>query len=907
MVKRVPDIDERDRHISPVNLSKEEPGLDVEIDEEELGEVEELEDGSAILHIEGDEDPEDNPEFLVNLAEVIDETELTRIASELVELIENDRRARQKRDEKYQEGLRRTGLGDDAPGGAAFEGASKVVHPILAESCVDFESRAIKELFPAAGPVKTNIIGKKTEEKLQRADRKATYLNWQMTRQMSEYRPTLEQILTQVPMAGSQYQAFWWSKDCRRPKTEFVPCDDVLLPYACTDFYSSHRVTRVLHLTKEEIQRRVDNGMYRDVLDSIAPPTIDKTAAGEANDKIEGRTEDAFNEDGLRDVYEIYANISFEDDKETDGEAAPYIITIDKYTDSVLAVYRNWEESDVERNKLHWMVEWQFIPWRGAYALGLPHLIGGLSAAATGSLRALLDSAHINNVASAIKLKSGKTSGQSITVEPGQVAEIDGPAGADDIRKVMMPMPYNQPSTVLFQLLGWLTEAGKGVIATTEESIANVGDRTPVGTTMAMVEQGSHTYSAIHARLHYAQARALEILCRINSKFMEDSVTVEELGELVVGRVDFVNSKDIQPVSDPNIFSESQRYAQVQGIAQVRSMFPELGWNNHAIATRMMRRMKVEEIDEILPPEKKPQNLNPVGENVAAMQGTPLLAMPYQNHLAHISVHIDLCKNPNFANPILGAKLLPAMLEHIKQHIGFLYSEMMNVKVGFNQKAGEIATRELEREMADAQDEVLAELDQVMAKLMPELQQLAQLAEQFAPKPIMDPSVEATKEVAMADIQRKTNRDRVELQIMQDESQQRVQIEHEKQQVEIAKNTEDNQQHQMTELAKNHEDNQTQQWIAAMKQQSEEQMHRMDMQMKQFMESVQAMLQQNGQRLQMVQDAQIHTMDKAIDVQEADKDREISREQSDADREFNREQSDADRKAAAQSKPEKKE
>lgn len=892
VTKRVPDLRKVDDDTPPEAVEAELPEDDITDSE-----VEELPDGSAVVKIEGDKEDVDDPEFLKNLADgVIEEGTLSKVALELTDLIEKDRQARKKRDEKYEEGLRRTGLGDDAPGGAGFEGASKVVHPILAESCIDFESRAIKELFPANGPVKTQIIGKKSEEKLRRADRKATYLNWQTTVQMSEYRPTLEQILTQVPMGGSQYQAFYWDPRMRRPRTEFVPIDDMLLPYACTDFYSSHRVTRVLRLTQEEVDRRVVNGLYRDVLTDSAPTNLDNTAAGEANDKIEGREETAFNEDGLREFYEVQANLEFEDDDLADG-IAPYLITIDKHTDKVVAVYRNWDEDDVEKNKLHWIVEWQFIPWRGAYALGLPHLIGGLSGAATGALRALLDSAHINNAASAIKLKSGKSSGQNLTVEPGQIAEIDGPAGADDIRKVMMPMPYNQPSTVLFQLLGWLTDAGKSVIATTEESLSNVGDRTPVGTTMAMVEQGSQTYSAIHARLHHAQARALGILCRINRQYMEDEVVIEELGELVVGRADFENNQDIIPVSDPNIFSESQRYAQVQGIAQVKAMFPELGWNNHAIATQMLRRMKVEDVDAILPPEKKPENLNPVGENVAALAGTPLLAMTYQNHLAHISVHIDFCKNPNFGNPVLGAKLIPTMLEHIKQHIGFLYSEMMAVKTNFTQDGPKTSTREMEVKMAEVQDEVMAELDQIMASLMPELQALQQLAEQMAPKPMMDPSIEATKEVAMKDIERKTARDNAELEIQRNEAQRRGDVELAKEQTKVSMNTQDNQQHQQTELAKNHEDNMTQQWIAQFQAAQEQQAQQTQAKIDGFLEQFRLMLENKGQQTQMMVDMVTHQNDQQAAAEQAEADRQHQSQEHKADIEAN----------AAQAKHEPKE
>lgn len=820
--KTLPDIAEKDRHIAPIVQKGDEDDADKETNGEDIledDEMEENEDGSVTFKLKGDKDVRTSPDFLENLAEdLLSEETLQGISTELVDLIEKDRESRKKRDEKYKEGLRRTGLGDDAPGGAGFDGASSVVHPILAESCIDFESRAIKELFPASGPVKTLIVGKKTEEKIARADRKATYLNWQMTKQMSEYRPELEQLLTQVPMGGSQYQKFWYDTRKGRPSTCFVSIDDILLPFSSTDFYGSQRMTHVQHVTAAELESRVDSGLYRDVLNSYtAPAGIEQTASAKANDKIEGKEQDAYNDDGLRDVYEICAYLELDDDNLTGGKRAPYIITIDEHTDKVLAIYRNWDESDKKKCKLDWMVEWKFIPWRGAYAIGLPHLIGGLSGAATGALRALLDSAHINNSATLVKLKSGKSSGQNISVEPTEIAEIEGPAGADDIRKVMMPMPYNQPSTVLFQLLGWLTDAGKGVIATAEEAMSNIGDRTPVGTTMAMVEQGSHTYSAIHARLHHSQAKAMEILCRINSQFLEDEVVVEELGELVVSRADFVNTHDIVPVSDPNIFSETQRYAQLQGVAQVKAMFPQQPFDDNVIARRMLKRMRVEDVDEILPPTKKPQNMNPVAENVAAMMGTPLMAMPPQDHMAHIIAHLEFAASPIFGSELLGVKMLPTMIEHIKQHIGFYYSNTMGDVTHFADKAGKVPTKQLEKEIAQVQQTVLASMNRQLDPVLTGLRQLQATAAKITPPPPVDPSIKATQDVAMADIARKKAYDDAKLEIMREEAQFKPKDAETKHQTSVLMNQQDNQQHQETELLKNQGDNQTNQWIAAMK------------------------------------------------------------------------------------------
>lgn len=869
--KKLPDIAEQDRHIGPIT-----DGVEVEVEDDPIlsENIEELPDGSAIITMEGDEESE-TPEFLENLAEYMEETELGKLSLGLIELVDADREAREKRDEKYKDGLRRTGLGDDAPGGAGFDGSSKVVHPILAESCVDFEARAIKELFPPSGPVKTQIIGKVTEAKMDRADRKARYLNYQMTKSMSEYRSELEQLLTQLPMGGSQYQKFWYDTEYKRPRTCFVPIDDVLLPYANSDFYSAHRVTHVLHLTDHELERRMASGMYRDLDLSTASDSGEQTATAEANDKIEGKQKSGTNEDGLRQVYEIqvYLELDAEDDDIANGEKAPYLITIDEESGKVLSIYRNWAEEDQARRKLQWMVEYKFIPWRGAYAIGLPHLIGGLSAAATGALRALLDSAHLNNSATMLKLKSGKQSGQSINVNPTEVAEIDAPAGTDDIRKVMMAMPYNQPSPVLFQLLGWLTDAGKGVVSTTQESMANAGDRTPVGTMMAMVEQGAVIYSAIHARLHHSQSMALDIMCRINYSFMDDEQTVAELDELMVKREDFENNNDVIPVTDPNIFSETQRFAQMQGVAQVMQLFPQEAFDHNYIARTMLKRMRLEDVDAILPERKKPQNMNPIGENVAAMQGTPLLALPKQNHIAHMMAHLEFAGNPVFGSPQLGMKSIPILIEHIKQHLGFFYSETIDANSGFSAEAGNIPTTEMELNLMQTQDAIMEQFTAQLTPILTGLQQLEQKAQEMAPKPPQDPSIAATVEVAMADIERKKAYDQAKLQIEQAESQARVQNDQAKLQVSVDNNAMDNRQHQQTELAKNHEDNMTAKWVAAMKEQQTEIMEQMRLQQNIFMEQMRAMMDAENEKVRITSELVKH-----------DKDVELQREQGEADR-----------------------
>jgi len=329
------------------------------------------------------------------LAEEFDEDILEALANEYLDLIDVDKESRKQRDKQYEEGLRRTGLGKDAPGGATFDGASKVVHPIMAEACVDFAASSSKELLPPEGVVKSSIKGNADRIKEEVADRKVSFLNWQLSEQIPEYRDEMEQLLTQLPLGGSQFLKWRFDTEQKRPLCEWVPIDAILLPYASTNFYTAQRVTEVQDITEDVFLQRVEQGIYRDIDSQYTSDAAinDMTLATKANNKIEGRDDPGKNIDGLRRIYEITCFMRLEDDSLTDGRRAPYILTIDESTGKVLALYRNWEANDEKLEKLDWYVEFKFIPWRGAYAIGLPHLIGGLSAALTGALRALLDAA----------------------------------------------------------------------------------------------------------------------------------------------------------------------------------------------------------------------------------------------------------------------------------------------------------------------------------------------------------------------------------------------------------------------------------------------------------------------------------------------------------------------------------
>jgi hypothetical protein len=763
-----------DRFVEPVeneqNLESDESVYEI-FDEDSS--VEELPDGSAIVKLDDMKGPEENPDFYENLADKLEDYELDKIALKYLDLIEKDKQAREERDKQYEEGIRRTGLGHDAPGGAQFMGASKVVHPVMAEACVDFAARAIKELFPPDGPVRTKIIGEMTEEKVATAERKRDYMNWQLTEQIEEYRDEQEQMLTQLPLGGSQFLKLWYDEQKKRPCAEFVPIDNIYLPFASGNFYTASRITEVQDITEEEFELRVANNLYKDVDLYSTTQTPDESKAQKATDKIEGRSSKSDNIDGIRRVYHIFTWLELEDDTYSKGDRAPYILMIDENESAVIGLYRNWEDGDDTCTKLDWIIEFKFIPWRGAYAIGLPHLIGGLSAALTGALRALLDSAHINTAPTMLKLKGAKISGQSTTIEPTQVSEIEGAPGVDDVRKIAMPVPFNPPSPVLFQLLGYLSDAAKGVVTTSEEKIANITSNAPVGTTQALIEQGAAVFSSIHARLHDSQRRVFRVLARLNRWYVEEQRKNEIVADLNITSEDFKTNSDIIPVSDPHIFAESQRYAQIQTLAARAQANPDL-YNRLAVEKRILKQIKLPDVNEVLPDPQEVKEMNPALENVAMTLGKPVGAFPKQDHLAHFQVHLAYLQDPLYGgNPIMAPTFLPAVLEHLKQHLTMWYLNQMDGYTSaaldrpFNIMKIEPIIREAQQLLAAAGQHVHQDANEQLANIGPLIQQALETLQKMKAQQPLDPSIQALVQTQMAETQRKTAKDQADAQIKQ--------------------------------------------------------------------------------------------------------------------------------------------
>ena len=738
-------------------------------------------------------------DFYDNLVETLSPEEETKLASKYAELYQRDKAARENRDKLYAEGIRRTGLGDDAPGGAAFDGASRAVHPGLNEACIDFAARAMRELFPPAGPVKQKIDGKVTKDKVQRAERKTRHMNFQLTKEVAEYRNVLEQVLTQAPLAGVGFIKFYPDFVRKRPACEFVRLDAVYLPYSAGDFYTAQRVGHRQLLTEYEFEQRVSSGMYIDVDYAIAVSDPENTQVQSAMDKVEGKQSTGYNEDGLREIVEFYCYENINDDG-----IAPYIITLDVSTDKLLSVYRNWEEGDETKAKMDWLIKFGFLPWDGPLEIGLTHAIGGLSAAATGSLRALLDSAHIQNSMSGIILKGAGVTGQSKRAQPTQLVEMKAPPGMDDIRKVVHPFPFNGPSGTLLELLQFLDTQMRGVVRTAVDQ-SDDNPNIPVGTKLASIEQGLVVYSSIHARMHAAQAKVLEVLHRINKMYMESEYD-PELG--FATKEDYEADIDVQPVSDPNIFSDFQRAGQNTLLRELSMEAPDL-FDRRAIYKRILTASRVPDIDEVMP-DKGAQDQNPATENIMMAMGTPVMALPDQDHLAHLQVHLDFANSPALGqSPVVSPTFAPLFIEHAKQHILFYYGQLLRERVesalgvdiqAIQDEDPEIA-KKLSQAVAAASPLVLTDLVAHVKGVIPIVEQAQQYVQSMQPPPPQDPTQVAAQQV-QADAKAKADKTQADVEAKRETNATNLKV------AEIKANT---------DMQKNRDDNETALTIASMR------------------------------------------------------------------------------------------
>lgn len=625
-------------------------------------------------------------EFDANLADEISAKELSRKAQQLVVTYEGDREARSDWEERYKAGLRTV----DPDGGMSEEedarasrGLSTVVHPMIAEAATQFNARAIAELYPSGGPVKTVIVGDPNDEAEEQARRVRDFMNFQITQEMPEYFPDLDKMLFQLPLVGHAFKKVWWDANLERQCSKFVKAEDLVVAPESTDLYTSPRYTHVIRMPKNDYNKYVEAGWYLQTDytgDSIDP-------SGDTASDIEGI--DPYGQDSTdkvmtlleMHVYESFDGVDGyeESDEESNEVALPYVITIDYDTEKVVSVRRNWDADDQKQKRLDWFVSYPFLPGVGFYGFGLYHLIGGLGKAATGSLRALLDSAAFANMQGGFKLK-GRVTGGELQINPGEFADLD--ATVDDVNKAIMPLPFKEPSGALFNLLGFITDAGKRFANTSDMNVGDVNPNAPVGTTVALIEQGSKAFSAIHKRLHYAQGQEFKLLAKLNAKYLAEEFSFSLSGSSsTIYAADFDDRIDIIPVSDPNIFSTAQRIAQAQAVMQMANAAPQLH-DIYEAYKRMYEAIRIPNADEVL---KKPQEavrLDPIDENMSLMYGKPIRAFPEQDHDAHIAVHMQFIRDPSLAgNP--GVKTMqPLLIAHIAEHVALLYRQRMQAAIG---------------------------------------------------------------------------------------------------------------------------------------------------------------------------------------------------------------------------------
>ena len=627
------------------------PGTDEEVN------IEMMEDGSAIV---GEQERQIESGFEANLAEYLDDSSLGLISSDLLASYEEDLTSRKEWSETYTKGLDLLGLKYNERT-QPFAGASGVTHPLLAESVTQFQAQAYKELLPAGGPVRTQIIGKITKAKEEQAERIKDYMNYQIMHVMNEFDPEVDQMLFYLPLAGSTFKKIYYDDTLGRAVAKFVPADNLVVPYTATDLEQSERVTHVIKKSENEIRKLQVTGFYRDVDIQIYDG---KDRIAEQERKISGIQKVGYSSEEYT-LLEIHANLDIPGFENEDGIKIPYIITIDEGSGKVLSIYRNYKEDDNLFKKQEYFVHYKFLPGLGFYGLGLIHMLGGLSRTATSALRQLIDAGTLANLPAGFKARGLRIKDDDSPLQPGEFRDVDAPSG--DLRQGLLPLPYKGADPTLFQLLGFCVQAGKEFATVADQKIGDsVGANAPVGTTMAVMERGMRVMSAIHKRLHYAQRIEFKLLAKIFAESLDPSYPYEVTGDVqAIKATDFDDRIDILPVSDPTIFSMSQRVTLAQTQLQLAQAAPQMH-NMYEAYRRMYQAMGVQNVDSILPIPTPPQPKDPGIENGSSLLGKPLTAFRNQNHLAHIEAHQAFFSSTLVKNNLQTMTILES---HVMEHL----------------------------------------------------------------------------------------------------------------------------------------------------------------------------------------------------------------------------------------------
>jgi hypothetical protein len=622
-------------------------------------------DGGATVEV-GEEEEID---FYANLAEVIDEQDLGRIAIELRQMYEADKASRSDWEEMYAKGLDLLGLKLQEKT-QPFRGAANAAHPLLTEAIVQFQAQAFKELMPAGGPVRTEIMGKETADKVQQAARVQDFMNYQVTHVMREYTPEFDQLLFYTGYGGSTFKKVYYDAQLGRMVSKLVLANDLYIPYNGSSVIAQcPRVTHRIAMDANEFRKRVVAGEYVDIdLEAEQQPT-DSTQIAKATDKIVGiRPSDAAEEIFLLEM-QVDLDIPGFEDLDEDGEPTkiklPYVVTFSEDSLRVLGVRRNWKEGDELKRRRNYFVHYVLVEGLGAYGLGFVHLIGSLSRGATSALRQLLDAGTLANLPAGFKAKGARIADSDNPIQPGEWRDID--AGGAELSASLMPLPYKEPSQTLFQLLGFLVDAGRRLASTADMMVGDGNQNAQVGTTMALLERGSMVMSAIHKRLHYAQAMEFELLAEGFADYLPDDYPYDVPGaSRSIKRKDFNSLVSVLPVSDPNIFSTTQRITLAQTQLQLAQSAPQMH-DMYEAYYRVYAALNVRDIDGLLKPQNAQYPKDPATENVNVLNSMRLKAFAGQQHDAHIAAHLLLGMSPTVqANVGVAVALQQHIMEHIK-------------------------------------------------------------------------------------------------------------------------------------------------------------------------------------------------------------------------------------------------
>ncbi len=662
-----------DKALEALNLGLDmEPNAGVEVPVENNvefdPEFELQEDGSAII-------PDDTPmqpptDHGVNLAEFVEEDELARLASDLIGFFESDKETRKDWEDTYVKGLDMLGFKyEDRT--QPFEGASGVVHPLLAESVTQFQAQAYKELLPASGPVNCQIIGDISPQIEEQAMRVKEFMNYQLTTVMKEYDPELDQMLFYLPLAGSAFKKIYFDGQLNRAVSKFISSEDLIIDYFATDIESAQRVTHCIKMSSNDLRKNQVNGFYRDV--EVHGGTVETSDVEDKVNVLEG-TEQSYGSDNEEHlVLEVHTYLDLKGFEDPNGIKLPYIVTIDKFSQEVLSIRRNWDENDETKNKKQYFVHFKFLPGLGFYGFGLIHMLGGLSRTATSVLRQLIDAGTLANLPAGFKARGMRIRDHDEPLQPGEFRDVD--VTGTSIKESLLPLPYKEPSTTLFQLLGFAVDAGKSFAAIADMKMGEGNEQNPVGTTLALLERGTRVMSAIHKRMHYAQKLEFNLLADVLKSYLPPEYPyMVSGGNKSIKVQDFDDRVDIIPISDPNIFSMSQRIMLAQQQLQLAQSNPMLH-NIREAYRRMYMAMGVDNVDAILKPDPNiPQPKSPAMENALSMRGEQPRAFPQQNHPEHMKTHADFIATRMVQ---INPQLYAMMESHILEHIALLAAEQV--------------------------------------------------------------------------------------------------------------------------------------------------------------------------------------------------------------------------------------